>query len=307
MQRGSGRRPQITDVATSAGVCVSTVSRVMNGNATVAPDLAERVRVAAPELGYQASPAARGLALGRTRTVAVVVPDLTNPGFQDSLRAITAAAARDGYRVLVADTADYRSGIIELARHLHGLGHRRMAYLAGPDVGTSNRLRLAGIAEFLRTHPDTSVEVLPGGSGFADGHAAGSAVRATGATGVLASNDLVAMGLLSALHEAGVQVPPAVTVTGFDDIPSARYTTPPLTTASVPTSVPGEEAWRRLRSVLAGEPPAPDLSLHPRLQARASTGPPPVAPAVATTTEGTARRTRTARTRAATLTREGAP
>lgn len=328
-------RPQITDVAARAGVSSATVSRVMNGVASVAPELAERVRDAARDLGYAASPLARGLAVGRTRSVAVVVPDLGNPSFQEALRGITRAAARDGYRVLVADTAedvaqervmatearrhcdavilcaprmpedelaqvaaelapmvllhrnsdvgvpvvlaDYRAGILDLAEHLHTLGHRRMAYLAGPAPSTSNRHRLAGIEQLVRAHPDVTVRTLPGGVSFADGHAALDAVLASGATAVLAFNDLVAMGLLSALHEAGTAVPRTLSVTGFDDIVFAAYTTPPLTTAAVPTADLGEQAWARLAALLAGDVPDDDVLVHPRLVVRGSTGPAPVA------------------------------
>src|SRR6478736_5223838 len=96
----------ITDVAKHAGVSLSTVSRVMNGNATVDPVMAERVRASAQELGYTASALARSLVLGRTQTVAVVVPDLGNPTFQAILRGLSRAAAADQYHVLIADSAE---------------------------------------------------------------------------------------------------------------------------------------------------------------------------------------------------------
>lgn len=100
-------RTTITEVARRAEVSLSTVSRVMNGNPTVDPALAERVRIIAAELGYTANPLARSLVLGRTQTVAVVVPDLGNPTFQTVLRGISAAAAADGFHVLVADSAEH--------------------------------------------------------------------------------------------------------------------------------------------------------------------------------------------------------
>ena len=75
----------------------------MNGNPSVDQALAERVRAAAEELNYSASPLARSLVLGTTSTVAVVVPDLENPTFHGVLRGLSRAAARDGYHVLIAD------------------------------------------------------------------------------------------------------------------------------------------------------------------------------------------------------------
>ncbi|GAA1849107.1 PmoA family protein [Myceligenerans crystallogenes] len=93
-------------MAKAAGVSRATVSRVMNGRSTVAADIAERVREAAEQLSYRPSNAARNLALGRTRTVALVMPDVGNPVFQQILHGVMNAADEDGYRVLVADTAE---------------------------------------------------------------------------------------------------------------------------------------------------------------------------------------------------------
>ena len=104
--RADGARVTIADVAARAGVSLSTVSRALNGNPTVDPALAEKVRDAAAALDYTASPVARSLVLGRTQTVAVVVPDLGNPTFQAILRGLSRAAAADDYHVLVADSGE---------------------------------------------------------------------------------------------------------------------------------------------------------------------------------------------------------
>ena len=68
--------------------------------------LAERVRAAAAELNYSASHLARSLVLGKTNTIAVVVPDLENPSFHGILRGLSRAAARNGYHILIADSAE---------------------------------------------------------------------------------------------------------------------------------------------------------------------------------------------------------
>lgn len=325
----SGRRVGITDVARVAGVSLSTVSRVMNGNATVDPDLAARVRATASELGYTASPLARSLVLGRTQTIAVVVPDLANPTFQAILRGISRAAARDGYHVLIADSAeqageervlaeetrrrtdgvilcaprmpqdeltrvletlapvvvvnrprqdavpvvaaDYRTALGELVDHLYGLGHRRLVYLAGVAGSASNAARLAALADARARHSDLEIVELPSGVDFDSGAAMADAVIATAATGVLAFNDLVAMGLLSSLADRGVRVPEQLSIAGFDDIPFARYTSPPLTTAAVPATELGERAWAALHARLTGEVPEAFTTLTPRVVLRAST------------------------------------
>lgn len=99
-----GARSTIADVALAAGVSRATVSRVMNNQVSVNADLARRVRSVAAELGYEPSSAARSLSLGRTDTIAVVVPDLANPMFQDIIRGLTAAASIEGYQVLICET-----------------------------------------------------------------------------------------------------------------------------------------------------------------------------------------------------------
>ncbi len=326
-------RTTITAVAAHAGVSVSTVSRVMNDNPTVAADIAARVRASASSLGYTASPMARSLVLGRTQTVAVLVPDLGNPTFQGVLRGVTRAADREGYHLLVAETAedtaaepikarkarercdalvlvsprmpeellrqlveelapvvvvnrhspnlaaptlgpDYRQGITLLAEHLISLGHSHLAYVAGRQESYSDAERRAGLAQVVASNPGVVISAVAGGVMHDDGVAAADAVLATGATGVLAFNDLVAMGLLSELHTRGVAVPGDISVVGFDDIPLAAFTTPALTTAHVPVTEVGEEAWARLSRQLAGATASGDLTFRPRLMVRASSGPP---------------------------------
>lgn len=105
----------IGEVAAAAGVSRATVSRVMNGRLTVAATMAQRVRAAAEELRYRPSSVARSLSLGRTNSVAFVVPDLGNPMFQQILRGTMAAAAPHGYRMLVAESAENPEAEFEIA------------------------------------------------------------------------------------------------------------------------------------------------------------------------------------------------
>ena len=170
-------------------------------------------------------------------------------------------------------TADYRFGLIGLLDLLYADGHRSLMFLAGAPQSASNTRRLAALESFLAAHPDLSVEIRACGVNFADGYDAAEAIAASGVTGVLAFNDLVAMGLISALSEAGIAVPGAVSVVGFDDIPFARYVTPPLTTAAVPVAELGEQAWLRMWDLLSGRPSGPTLVLSPHVVRRGSTGP----------------------------------
>ena len=100
-------------------------------------------------------------------------------------------------------------------------------------------------------------------------------MRDSAATGVLAFNDLVAMGLMSGLHERGIRVPEELSVVGFDDIPFARYLVPPLTTAAVPVVELGEHAWRQMWDLLNQRSPGHAVFLQPRIERRGSAGPVP--------------------------------
>jgi DNA-binding LacI/PurR family transcriptional regulator len=121
---------------------------------------------------------------------------------------------------------------------------------------------------------------------------AATQVLDTGATAVLAYNDLVAVGILSRLSELGIAVPEQLSVVGFDDIPLAAMVIPPLTTVSLPTTQAGEVAvevlLERLQSRGSGEPAARNLTagnpaarkafarkLPATLVLRSSSAPPP--------------------------------
>jgi LacI family transcriptional regulator len=100
---------QITldDIATKAGVSVSTVSRVFNKNTTkyrISAETAERVLQVAKELNYQPNQIARGLRLRQTRTIGLIVPDISNPFFAYVVRSIQKAAHKLGYTLVVCDT-----------------------------------------------------------------------------------------------------------------------------------------------------------------------------------------------------------
>ena len=304
----------------------------MNGNPSVDEAMAQKVRAAAAELNYTASPLARSLVLGKTNTVAIVVPDLENPSFHGVLRGLSRAAARDGYHILIADSeesvaeekilaaetrrrcdgivlcsprmaeadlqplleelkpvvlvnrdagsvstpvvaADHRTALVELIDLLYSYGHRSLVYLAGVPQSASNARRIEAIHDYLDDHPDVAIRILPCGVSFECGSEAAERVIATSATAVLAFNDLVAMGLMSALGERGVSVPGHISVVGFDDIPFARYFNPPLTTASVPGTELGEQAWHRMWDLLNGRAPGHAIFFRPRIERRGSTGP----------------------------------
>ncbi len=123
-RRDRTNRPStIQDVARLAGVSVATVSAVINGNVPVSPKRTELVRSAMAQLQYQPDERARILRTGRSRTLGVVVPDVTNPFYPEILRDFEHAARAQGYSVLLCDSEN--SSEQEKA-HLMQLAARRV-------------------------------------------------------------------------------------------------------------------------------------------------------------------------------------
>jgi LacI family transcriptional regulator, galactose operon repressor len=146
-------------------------------------------------------------------------------------------------------------GAQEMVAHLAGLGHRRIAMIAGPARNHDAAERLRGYraalaAAGIRAEADW---VVPGDFTDGSGFQAGVELlrRTPRPTAVFAANDAMAIGAMSALREAGVRVPHDVAVAGFDDIPMARYMSPPLSTVRVNIGALGERATHRLLDAVA--------------------------------------------------------
>jgi LacI family transcriptional regulator len=112
--------PKVTirDVATASGVHVSTVSRALDParRKRISKEVLELVEETARRLGYQPNRAASALRTGRTHTIGVLLPDITNPVFPPILQGIEAAAAARGYFVFVANVGDPKLAQPILAR-----------------------------------------------------------------------------------------------------------------------------------------------------------------------------------------------
>jgi LacI family transcriptional regulator len=155
------------------------------------------------------------------------------------------------YSIRVADRASARL----VGEHLAATGHRRPLILAGdPDRAFASG-RTAGYVEGLvrggvRRRDIRIVECAVSRRGGFDAVSA----RRPGTDAVVAVNDAVAVGALSACHAAGVPVPERLSVTGFDDIPLAVDVTPRLTTVALPHA---EIGARAVRLALDRRPGAP--------------------------------------------------
>jgi len=185
-------------------------------------------------------------------------------------------------------SVDSAGGMRQAMEHLVALGHTRCAFVSGPRRSWSNQQRLRGLRAAARTAGAELITIGPVAPQFAGGTEAAEAVLASGATAVLAYNDLVAAGILSRVAQLGVDVPRELSVVGFDDIPLAAMLTPALTTVAAPTVRAGAVAVEALLTRLdtgGPEPEATDHALPATLVVRGSTAAP--FPALTVTTERT--------------------
>jgi len=184
-------------------------------------------------------------------------------------------AAEPPGRCLSNVHVDYSVGATEAVTHLKALGHRDIAYIAGPRTRTSAVMCHQAFSDALRSlrlpRPRT-VEV----NNDMDGGAAAARTLLDGPelpTAIICCNDLAALGAMRALHEAGVSVPNDVSILGVDDIAFARYATPALTTVRVPRDRLGRLAFEGLeRMVRSKRRTGSQYSLETALVIRQSTG-----------------------------------
>jgi LacI family transcriptional regulator len=145
------RAATIVEVARKAGVSLGTVSRVINGNASVRPQMRERVLAAARALGYAPSPAAQGMRGRSTRAVGVMVPDIANPLFSATVSGAEEVLYRAGYNMVLA-TSGYRP---EREREILDLFSRRrfdgtmLTLTREDDAATLAMLREAAVPTVL--------------------------------------------------------------------------------------------------------------------------------------------------------------
>jgi LacI family transcriptional regulator len=190
---------------------------------------------------------------GRVDGLVVMAPDVNTAGVMASLPdgvpiVLLNCPASDGRAASIE--IDNYGGAYAMVRHLVGIRRRRIAVIAGTTNNRDAAERLRGYRAALH---DLEIEHTPGWE------LAGNFTEASGyeaarrllrlrrrPEALFASNDSMAIGALSALREAGLRVPDDVAVGGFDDIPMARYTSPPLTSVRVPMGKLGAQAVRRL-------------------------------------------------------------
>ncbi|WP_343320208.1 LacI family DNA-binding transcriptional regulator [Arthrobacter sp. TMP15] len=338
---------KLTEVARQAGVSLATASRVLNGSSrTPAPDIAERVKAAAEELGYVANAQAQALARSTTGLVGLVVHDIADPYFSAIAHGVQQAALDTNHQVLLAGTDIERDGdspggaelaavnafisyrtdaiilaasrlldedprlIMALSRYVRNGGRvvtlgasaiheaqvvhvenhdgaaalagalldqgiRRFVILAGPHDRNTARIRVEGFSDRLaqaKLQPlavvhgaftsqggyDSTLEYLDSLGPLSVAQELNAAVEFGDGSPlcIMAANDVMALGAMTALRSRGLRIPEDVQVTGFDDIPTLRDHFPGLTTYRLPLENIGRLAAQMALAPLAKQPPS---------------------------------------------------
>lgn len=133
-------------------------------------------------------------------------------------------------------------GVNQAVEHLAALGHRRVAYLNGPRQSWSNTQRRQSITAACATYDVELIQFGPFEPQFHAGVRAADLVQASGATAVIAYDDMIALGVMARLTERGVTVGRDISVVGIDDALIARVSSPALTSIHLPSEKAGAAA-----------------------------------------------------------------
>lgn len=330
----------LEDVAELAQVSKATVSRVINHVPLVNKETRRRVLEAIEELGYSPNAQARSLVTRKTRTIALLTSEVTNPVHAEIARGVEDVANAHGYTMFLCNTDDrtdkesayidvlyqqrveglvfitarvnstdallkarakrlpfvlcsrilpeedfdqvgaddYLGGTIA-TRHLLSLGHKRIAFVSGRAGVSGSLQRLEGYKAALSEYnieplPDL---VLEGNADREGGYKAGRSLLRLSprVTAVFAGNDLMAIGVMEAIHDAGLRVPEDIAVVGFDDIPMASLYSLGLTTIHYSKYELGAIAGKLLLEKLSSQrrdAPPQNIILPAKLVIRSSCG-----------------------------------
>jgi len=223
----------IRDVASAAEVSISTVSRAFTAPEQVGPRTLQRILDAAARLGYAPNPAAQSLRGGRTGTLGLIIPDISNPFFPPIFKAMQARARRLGYTLLVADSDEREADEIEtinaVAKKVDGLllwastlPDERLSKLAGqlplvlgnrhvpgiPQIHVNLAAGISQAAEHLRAYGHTKCVFIDGSRPEL---ARGKSIRESFAAHDLA---LIELGPYEPRFETGVHAAPLLAAHG---------------------------------------------------------------------------------------------
>lgn len=208
----------------------------------------------------------------RAAAVVFAGSGLDDPSLNEEIERHLAAMRADGAAVVHLSphalgepevSVDNAAGIAAMVGALAQLGHRRIAFLAGPRSLYVARERLAGYRRGLEEAGLPYDERLIVRTGFdPDGGSLGVDTLLAGDapfSAICCANDLLALGALQRLAALGIEVPGRVSVAGFDDIPTAAMIAPSLSTVRLPLREMGRRGFEQADRMLAGEASAPEV------------------------------------------------
>ncbi len=175
---------------------------------------------------------------------------------QEQFAQVFRAAKKQGARIITLApraldcrvvATDVRQAAYDVTDYVISLGHRDIGYIEGPEALTTSQERRTGFLECMAEHGLAKrARVVPGGFDFEAGFRAtvGLLLEKPLVEAIVASNDEAAVGTLSALSQAGIEVPGEISVAGMDDLPVAHFVG--LTTVSMPLYEMGAMAAREI-------------------------------------------------------------
>lgn len=174
---------------------------------------------------------------------------------------------------------DFDDVIRQMVCYLAELGHRRIVYLSGIELDERTNIRYHGFVRAMSecripVAPELVVDgIFPYKTDMLSGYLAmkGLLERTRDFTAVFAVNDLMAIGAMRAIREAGLSIPDDISIVGCDNIPFAEYGNPPLTTLRIPAQEMGRQVVYNLLQKAGGQN-ASKVHLQPELIIRRSTG-----------------------------------
>jgi len=180
--------------------------------------------------------------------------------------------------MVYVDIDNFHGGTLVM-EHLISLGHRRIAYIGKPSLISSIE-RMNSHEAVLKKYGlpcDPSLVLISDSSSIEDGYQNTQQLlnNPNRPTAIFLANDIMAVGAIKAIQEAGLRVPEDISVAGFDNIPLASYSNPPLTTVHQPAYQKGVVATQLLIQQLEKKETPSSRILDVELVIRGSTGPVP--------------------------------
>jgi len=287
----------IKDVAALAGVSIATVSRYINNSSYVSEEIAERISNAINELDYVPNSVAISLKKTKTKTIGIIIPELYNVSFMDTVQAISDVAMLNGYQPIILSSDDDSeseskaldfllskrvdgliiaaaggneekilkinkskipvvlldrddinddknvlidsvvldnfNGSYKMLNYLISLGHKRIAIIAGKKNSVISNERLRGYIKALEHNGiDVNDEYIYFGHfGFESGYKLAREIIMSPLrpTAIYTVNNILALGVISALNEMNMPIPKSMSVCAFGDFKYSGVLNPTLT------------------------------------------------------------------------------